>query len=94
LNIPLVVVTVNEIGRTSLEVLSLAKRYLNRRNVNATFINKVGSVGDSILDTAQEYECDLIIMGGYGRSPVLEVMLGSTVDPILQASQIPVLICR
>ena len=41
-----------------------------------------------------EQESDLIIMGGYGLSPVLEVVLGSAVDQILRASRRPMLICR
>jgi len=93
-NISLIVVTISEIGRITSESLSLAKSYLNKRNVKATFIEEKGSVGDSILNTAQKHQCDLIIMGGYGRSPVLEIVLGSTVDHVLCGSQIPVFICR
>jgi nucleotide-binding universal stress UspA family protein len=33
-------------------------------------------------------------MGGYGYSPLLEVMLGSTVDQVLRESSLPTLICR
>lgn len=93
-NISLSVVTIPEIGRISSETLSLAKSYLNKRDVHATFIEKRGSVGDSILETAQEYQCDVIIMGGYGYTPVLEIVLGSAVDHVLRESRIPVLICR
>ncbi len=94
LEIPLVVVTVEEIDRTSTKVLSLARDYLHKRNVEARFVEELGIVDESILYTARAYKCDLIIMGGYGRSPLLEVMLGSTVDQVLRKSQIPVLICR
>ena len=37
---------------------------------------------------------DLIIMGSYGLSPVVEIVLGSTVDQVLRESSLPVLICR
>ncbi len=47
-----------------------------------------------ILKTAAEQESNLIIMGGYGHSPVLEVALGSALDQVLRASQKPTLICR
>ena len=33
-------------------------------------------------------------MGGYGLNPMLEVILGSTVDRVLQESAVPILICR
>jgi nucleotide-binding universal stress UspA family protein len=44
--------------------------------------------------TAEERGCDLIIMGGYGFNPVLEVVLGSAVDEVLRTSRRPMLICR
>lgn len=34
---------------------------------------------------------DLIIVGGYGLGPVLEVVLASTVDELLRGSRRPVL---
>jgi nucleotide-binding universal stress UspA family protein len=34
------------------------------------------------------------VMGGYGFGPMLEVVLGSTVDEVLRTSRRPVLICR
>jgi nucleotide-binding universal stress UspA family protein len=33
-------------------------------------------------------------MGGYGFRPLLEVVLGSTVDQVLRWRRWPVLICR
>ena len=75
-------------------VLSLARQYLKQRNVKSIFVTETGNVSEAILTVAELYDCDLIIMGSYGRSPMLEIMLGSTVDPILQHSKIPVLICR
>ena len=92
--IPLVVVTVEEAGRTNPGVVNLAKDYLTRRHVEAEYVTVSGNVSEMILTIAEKYECDLIIMGGYGRGPMLEMMLGSTVDHILQKSEIPVLICR
>jgi nucleotide-binding universal stress UspA family protein len=46
------------------------------------------------LSTAEAHDSDLILMGGYGYSPVVEVVLGSAVDEVLRASRQPVLICR
>jgi len=44
------------------------------------------SVGNSILRTAAENGCDLILMGGDGAGPVMEAVLGSTVDQLLRES--------
>jgi len=93
-NIPLVVVTVIEMGRTTAETLTRAQSYLETHGVQATFVKESGPVAEAILVTADEHQSDLIIMGGYGLGPVLEVVLGSAVDQILRASQRPMLICR
>jgi nucleotide-binding universal stress UspA family protein len=93
-NISLVVVTVIELGRTTSETLARAQEYLETHGVQAALVKESGPVAEAILKTAEEQESDLIIMGGYGRSPVLEVVLGSTVDQVLRASRRPMLICR
>jgi nucleotide-binding universal stress UspA family protein len=50
---------------------------------------KATEVGERKLE-----EIPLIIMGGYGFSPVMEIVLGSAVDEVLRTSRRPVLICR
>ncbi len=93
-NIPLVVLTVMESDRHLSETLLQAQRYLHARNLRATFVDDKGPVGETILRTAREHDCSFIIMGGYGLSPVVEVVLGSVVDQVLQESPRPILICR
>ncbi len=93
-DIPLVVVTVIEHGRTTMETLEHAQGYLETRGVQATFVKESGPVAEAILKTAQVHESNLIIMGGYGFSPVLEVVVGSSVDQVLRESRQPMLICR
>jgi len=92
--VPLVVLTVSEMGRTSKEMLSLARSYLRKRDVKATFLDEAGDVGETILTTAEAYACDLVIMGSYGRNPLMEMMVGSALDRVMQDSKIPLLICR
>ena len=36
----------------------------------------------------------MIIMGGYGKSPATEILLGSAVDRVLREAWQPMLICR
>jgi nucleotide-binding universal stress UspA family protein len=93
-NAPLVVVTVLEESHTTPKTMDLAKRYLRRHCVEATYIEKQGKVGEAILQAATEFESELIVMGGYGFNPVLEIVLGSAVDQVLRESRQPVLICR
>jgi nucleotide-binding universal stress UspA family protein len=51
-------------------------------------------VAPAILRAAAEQEADLLILGGYGYSPMWEAMLGSAVDHLLRECQQPMLICK
>jgi nucleotide-binding universal stress UspA family protein len=93
-HIALVVVTVLDDGRTPADTLSRARDYLEAHGVQAAYVEAHGPVPETILKTSEENACNLVIMGGYGRGPVLEVVLGSAVDQVLRTSQQPTLICR
>jgi nucleotide-binding universal stress UspA family protein/uncharacterized ParB-like nuclease family protein len=93
-NKQLVVVTIPEPGRTSANILAHAKQYLDEQGSQVILLERQGQVASQILTTASDYECDLIIMGGYGFKPLVEIALGSMVDEVLRRSQIPILICR
>jgi nucleotide-binding universal stress UspA family protein len=71
-----------------------AQAYLSEKHVKANYQMRAGKVHQSILDTANERECDLLLMGGYGSPPVLEIIQGSTVDRVLQEFKGASLICR
>ncbi len=96
--VKLTVMTVTEVNQVTSKTMSLAKSYLRKHDVQATYIDaplgEYGSVGAAILNTGKEQGCDHIIMGGYGRKAVLEMVLGSTVDHVLRGSRVPTLICR
>lgn len=92
--VPLVVVTVVEHGHITADTLAEASVYLESRGVQAIPVQERAPVAEAILTAAREHDSDLILMGGYGHRPVLEVVLGSVVDQVLRASQQPVLICR
>ena len=92
--ISLAVLTVMEQNGDMSEMLMDARHYLKSRGIQANFLDKQGTVADVILETAAEREADLILMGGYGLGPVVEAMLGSTVDAVLRKSDRPVLFCR
>jgi len=92
--IPLSVVTVEGGGRNPSEVLAQARSYLDEHGISAEYRVASGNVGETILSNCQNDECDFVILGGYGLTPVLEVVLGSTVDEVLRKSCQPVLVCR
>jgi nucleotide-binding universal stress UspA family protein len=54
----------------------------------------VGHVADTILRYAVEKGFDKIVMGTYGRSGLLEVLLGSIAEEVLKRSSIPVMLVK
>lgn len=98
----LTVLTVREPGRVATSVAAArplpaqdrARRYLEAHGVEAAYLAVDGSPGPAIVTTARERACDLVMIGGYGRAPLLEAVLGGTVDEVLRTSDRPVLICR
>jgi nucleotide-binding universal stress UspA family protein len=92
--IPLTVLTVFDNKRVAPETLLRARIYLEEHDVTAELIAAEGPIASTILETAEKYQADFLIMGGYGFTPVVEVILGSSVDQVLREARKPVLICR
>jgi nucleotide-binding universal stress UspA family protein len=92
--IPLVVLTVMDSSRTGVKTSDRAREYLEAHGVQAAYVLQTGQVAEAVLKTCEEHQCDLLLMGGYGYNPVLEVVLGSAVDQVLRESRKPMLICR
>lgn len=90
----LTVLTVADGERVTAEALAEAQAYLQERSVAAQGVLESGPPAEAILSTAAERRCDLLIMGGYGFSPLWQVVLGSTVDEVARATRLPLLICR
>jgi nucleotide-binding universal stress UspA family protein len=90
----LTVVTAMERGKTSARTQERARKYLEKRGIQAEYVQKTGPASVGILAAAREAGSNLIVMGGYGFGPMLEVMLGSAVDEVLREADIPVLICQ
>ncbi len=96
--IPLTAMSVLEGQGVDSDTLSRAQQYLELHGVAAQYqlIERKNneSVAEAILGVVADSCCDVILMGGYGAGPVVEAVLGSTVDRVLRESPRPVLICR
>ena len=55
---------------------------------------KRGNPVAQILATADEKDCDVIVMGTHGRGALVDAMMGSTTSRVLRRSRIPVLAVR
>lgn len=89
----LTVVTV-ETEYTPATAIEYARELLTQYGVGADYVLGREDIAGVVLETAVDRACNLIIMGGFGYRPVLQVMLGSTVDKILRQYTYPILICR
>lgn len=74
--------------------LTEANNYLGFCCVNQIFKKSTGRVSIDILKAADEIQADMILMGGYGLAPMLEMVFGSTVDGVLRGTQVPVLVSQ
>ena len=53
-----------------------------------------GDPAHTIVDIAERYACDLIIMGARGTSALRSALLGSVSNEVLHAAQVPVMIVK
>lgn len=89
----LTVLTASKKGiKNSRKVLDRARAFLASHHVEADYRCEDEAPRKAILDTQKDANSDLILMGGYGDSPLVELTFGSTLDGILQDSTVPILI--
>lgn len=72
------------------EVQQLAKQ-AGVEAAGATAVNPL--IHEAILEAAQRYDCDLIVMASHGRRGLAGLLLGSETQRVLTHAQIPVLVC-
>lgn len=89
--IPLRVISVIS-GSVTEDTLNEAREYLDKCGASVEYIAAEPPVTSAILHAARG--CDFIIMGGYGTSPVIEVVLGSVVGEVLREAHQPLILCR
>ena len=76
------------------DTLRDARNYLDKYPLSAQYILTDSPISDEISNRCQQGAIDLILIGGYARSAIVDVMLGSVVDQVLREVAIPVLVCR
>lgn len=75
-------------------LMAEARGYLERQEVEAGYALKSGPVVECILQAANDHSSDLLIVGGYTTPPLVEIVVGSTLEDLLRAAPIPILVCR
>jgi len=62
-------------------------------NVSAQGARSSGrTIGETLLANAQRLGCDLLVMGGYGHSPIREHLFGGATYHVIEHMELPVLL--
>ncbi len=78
-------------------ILETAATQVSKAGVpfQSTLIETIGGgVAKLILEAADEWPADLIVMGTHGRRGVRRVVLGSDAELVLRTAKVPVLLVR
>ena len=95
LELPLTVIHVVRDGSTTdHKVLDEARRYLQSYGIESRYETVVGLPHQRIPETLREGGHDLLFIGAYGHSRIIEMVLGSTTEYVLRNSQAPVFLVR
>ena len=81
------------------EVLQAFSEEAKADSEDQTFVTheiliKGGVPAETIVQTAKEQNCDLIVMGTHGQGVIADVLIGSTARWVTKHSPIPVLVIR
>ncbi len=92
--IPVTIPSMQEIETDSMVGLEKLKKHLLTKygeNLTIDCVCKSGFITDSICETAEEINADLIIVGMQGAGFITEKIMGSNTTSLIQRSKIPVL---
>jgi nucleotide-binding universal stress UspA family protein len=79
------------------KVLGEAEKFASDQGVivDAVLIETLGGrAADAVLDQAQEWSADLIVMGTHGRRGLKRVVMGSDAELVIREATVPVLLVR
>lgn len=89
-----VIASLRESGK---KLLAAAESAARERGavVEVELVERIGGyAADSIIDVAQAWAADLIVMGTHGRRGLRRLALGSDAELVLRRSPVPVLMVR
>jgi nucleotide-binding universal stress UspA family protein len=94
LRLPLTVLHVGKDESAARRLLDEACRYLATHRVEAEYVTRAGYANEAILEVMVEGQHDLLLIGAYGHSRIIEMVLGSTTEYVLRNASSPVFLCR
>jgi len=95
LSLPLTVLTVNKDEATARKILEEAEKYMGSYQLRSTFVlQQTGSAPERITNFLKEHDHDLLFIGAYGHSRIIEMVLGSTTEYVMRNSPCAVFLNR
>ncbi len=82
-------------SEAALTLVNTIKDKGSERNVNVTaVVVKSDLVAETVIETAENHQCDLIVMASHGRKGIQRLLLGSETQHVLTHASVPVLVLR
>ncbi len=72
------------------KLIAPTRKRLDKSSVAHNYHIGVGPVAETIVNYAREHDCDQIVMGTRGLSPVSSLLVGSVATKVLHLTDIPV----
>jgi nucleotide-binding universal stress UspA family protein len=95
LALPLTVLTVNKDESMGRKALDEAEAYLRSYRLRTSFeLQQTGNAPERIANFIKEHRHDLLFIGAYGHSRIIEMVLGSTTEYVLRNAPCPVFLNR
>lgn len=85
---------IEELRSKGKELLERCKKQALQSNEQVVTLLEQGDYAHEIIEVAKRKECDLIIMGSRGMSPIKELMLGSVSLKVMHHASCPVMVVR
>ena len=85
---------IDEIIANGRELLERCKTLALKSNVQVETLLEQGDYAHEIIEVAKRNDCNVIIMGSRGMSPIKELLLGSVSLKVMHHASCPVMIVR
>ncbi len=93
LSLPLTVLTIAKDADSGNRTIGDARKYLASYSLECTYAVQTGNAPEQIVAFLKQ-GCDLLFIGAYGHSRIIEMVLGSTTEYVLRNASCPVFLNR
>jgi nucleotide-binding universal stress UspA family protein len=94
LDVPLATITVARDLKLGSKTLNEARAYLEPYSIKTEFKLVPGHAHEGIIGFLKEYEADLLFVGAYGHSRIIEMVIGSNTEYLMRNASCPVFLSR